>query len=139
MRSSIPGEVERVRRDLSGWLWHFCNRDGDPLDALRMILESGHIRGGTDPYCQVKSICLTETPLTESIRQSPLLAERRYARLSDYGLGLRKEGVFPKGGLPVIYQPAPMRLQLPEGLRWRHCDLDYGRGIHFTWQRGWRV
>ena len=31
MKSQIPAAVERIRRDLSGWLWHFCSRDGNPL------------------------------------------------------------------------------------------------------------
>lgn len=139
MSSHIPEAIKKFRRDLSGWLWHFCRRDGNPLETLRAILESGYIRGGTDRFCQEVAVCLTETPLTESIRQSGTLEQRNYARLSDYGLGFCKEWVFSKGGLPVIYQPAAMRLLLPEEMRWRHCDLDYTRGIDFTWQREWRV
>ena len=84
-------------------------------------------------------MCLTETPLTESIRQSGSLEKRNYTRLSDYGIGFRKEWVFARGGLPVIYQPASMRMQIPESMRWRHCELDYAKGIDFTWQREWRV
>jgi hypothetical protein len=139
MSKQLPRELEQVRRDLSGWLWHFCRRDDDPFATLRAILDSGHVRGGTDRYCLETAVCLTETPLVESARQSALLESRGYGRLSDYGIGFRKEWVFAKGGLPVIYQPAGHRVHLPEAMRWRHCDLDYNRGIDFMWQREWRV
>lgn len=110
-----------------------------PIDTLKAILESAYIRGGTERYCQEVSGCFTETPLTESIRQSSILGERNYSRRSDYGLGFRKEWIFSQGGLPVIHQPASMRHLLPEGMRWRYCDLDYSRGIDFSWQREWRI
>lgn len=113
MRLNIPETVERVRHDLSGWLWHFCRWDNDPLETLRTILESGHTLGGKDHYRREVAVCLTETPLTELIRQSAVLEKRNYTRLSDYDIGFRKEWVFAKDGLPVIYQPACMRLQLP--------------------------
>lgn len=78
-------------------------------------------------------------PLTEAIAQSKLLDQEAYNRLSDYGIGFRKSWVFARGGLPVIYQPEPMRAALPEPMRWRHCELDYNRGIDFSWQREWHV
>ena len=139
MSKRLPAEIERVRLDLSDWLWHFTRRDRDPLAALKSILESGHIRGGADRYCAYTAVCFTEMPLTEAIRQSATLEEHSYQRFSDYGIGFRKDWIFSKGGLPVIYQPERMRDRLPETIRWRHCELDYTKGIDFTWQREWRV
>lgn len=139
MSNKLPGEVEKVRLDLSDRLWHFTRRDCDPLETLDTILTSGFIKGSSDSFCDEKIVCFTEMPLTEAIRQSPTLDQYSYARLSDYGVGFRKAWVFDRGGLPVIYQPEAMRHQLPDAMRWRHCVLDYRRNLDFTWQREWRV
>lgn len=139
MKSSLPGHLMKVRHDLSEWLWHFCRRDGDPLATLQAILASRYIKGGIDPYCQERAVCLTETPLAEASCQSLVLQQRGYDRISEYGVGFKKSWVFAQGGLPVIYQPASMRGKLPPEMKWRHCDLDFQKGIDFTWQREWRV
>ena len=139
MGSDIPNIVKHKRLDLSDWVWHFTRRDNKPFEALKAIVDSGYIKGGTDSFCKDTAICFTEMPLTEAIRQSPALDQQSYARMSDYGIGFHKKWVFARGGLPVIYQPNEFRDKLPSEMRWRHCELDYSRRIDFTWQREWRV
>ncbi len=139
MASNIPSEIKKVRRDISDRLWHFTRRDGKSLQTLETILTTERIVGGTDKYCAERSVCFTEMPLLEAIRQSPTLDMHSYGRLSDYGIGFKKDWVFGKGGRPVIYGLASEKHKLPTDMRWRHCDLDLAMGIDFTWQREWRV
>jgi hypothetical protein len=139
MRSKIPDLVAKSRLDLSDWLWHFTRRDRNPVKSLEAILSSGHIKGGCDAFCPELCVCLTEMPLAEAVRQAEALRAANYNRLSEYGVGFRKAWVFDQGGLPVIYQPNSLKDKLPPDMRWRHCELDYKKGIDFTWQREWRV
>ncbi|MCA9049584.1 MAG: hypothetical protein KDA89_12695, partial [Planctomycetaceae bacterium] len=124
---------------LSDYVWHFTRRDKDPVGTLRAIIETGKVIGGQDKYCPHRSACFTEVPLPEIIRQSPVLDEFSYTRLSDYGIGFKKQWIFDKGGRPVIYCPTIEAELLPDSLKWRHCELDYNAGRDFTWQREWRV
>lgn len=139
MKSHVPSNVTKVRLDLSDWLWHFTRDEPQALDTLLRILDDGHVLAGTDRYCLIPCVCLTETPLAESVRQRDVLAKANYKRLSGYGIGFRKSWVFARGGLPVIYQPANLRTALPADMQWRHCDFDLDAGVDFTWQREWRV
>jgi hypothetical protein len=139
MKSNLPKLIKETRHDLSDWLWHFTRRDGQPFKVLKEIVQSNHIRGSQDKYCTQTAVCLTEMPLTEAYRQSGLLDEYSYSRFSDYGIGFKKNWIAKRGGLPVIYQPNNMVDLLDPTIRWRHCELDYSKGIDFTWQREWRV
>jgi hypothetical protein len=106
------------RLDLSDWLWHFT-REKDAKVNMRSIIESGCLRGGTDRYCPIKSVCLTEMPITEAIRQQEYLRSQNFSRLSNFGIGFKKSLVFKNGGLPVIYQPE----KYYEMLQVSACDL----------------
>lgn len=135
----MPERLKRVRKDLSEWLFHFCARRGEPLETLKLILKGKYVKGSTDKYCKQKCVCLTEIPLPECARQLNVFDEERYGRFSPFGLAFRKNWIFDRGGLPVIYQPRRFREKLPEDMRWRHCDFDLARNLDFTWQREWRV
>lgn len=139
MRSKLPQLIKLVRHDLSDWLWHFTKRDGQPFESLKQIIAGLHVRGGTDKYCNQVAVCLTEIPITEAIRQSRLLHEQSYNRFSDYGIGFQKTWIAGKGGLPVIYQPDSLFSEMAKSAQWRHCEMDFAKGIDFTWQREWRV
>jgi hypothetical protein len=133
----LPPLIKAVRHDLSDWLWHFTRRDRQPFETLKQIVAGTYVRAGKDRYCAESAVCLTEMPLSEAIRQSKVLDEYAYNRFSDYGIGFKKNWIAAKGGLPVIYQSN--QIWLPQSLRWRHCELDFTKGIDFTWQREWRV
>lgn len=139
MKSKLPNLIKELRHDLSDWVWHFTRRDGRPFDTLKQIVASNCVLGSQDKFCTEKAVCLTEMPLTEAYRQSKLLDENAYNRFSDYGIGFKKDWIAGKGGLPVIYQPNSMLALLDPSVRWRHCELDFAKGIDFTWQREWRV
>ncbi len=139
MKSSIPDKVAKVRRDITGYLFHFVNRDPDPADTLRKILGCGFIRGGIYPPSKTRTVCFTEAPLAEVVREDGILDSHSYKRLSLWGIGFKKDFIFGAGGLPVVYQPRSMLGTLHESSIWRHVDFDLGKGIDYTWQREWRV
>lgn len=139
MKSPIPDKVAKVRRDITTYLFHFVNRDGRPADTLRAILRSGHIRGGIYPPCTDPTVCFTEAPLGEIVRQDGILDAHSYKRLSLWGIGFKKKFIFDSGGLPAVYQPRRDLGELVPGARWRHVDFDLATGIDYTWQREWRL
>jgi len=139
MMSNLPRRITEVRHDLSDWLWHFTRRDNQPFETLKQIVSMRHIRGSQDRFCEHTAVCLTEMPITEAIRQSAILDESSYNRFSDYGIGFRKRWIASKGGLPVVYQPNDLRSELGHNSQWRHCEMDFEKGIDFSWQREWRV
>ena len=139
MKSKLPNLIKEIRHDLSDWVWHFTRRDGQPFETLKKIVASNSIRGSQDKFCTEKAVCLTEMPLTEAYRQSKLLDDNSYKRFSDYGIGFKKGWIAERGGLPVVYQPNSMLALLDPSVRWRHCELDFSKGIDLTWQREWRV
>lgn len=139
MKSPIPEKVIKVRRDISSYLFHFVNRNKAPADALRSILEKGLIRGGIYPPSQIKTVCFTEAPLAEIVREDGILDSYNYKRLSLWGIGFKKQFIFDSGGLPVIYQPRSHLLHFHPSAYWRHVDFDLKSETDHTWQREWRV
>ena len=140
-KSPVPAEVKKVRDDLSNWVWHFARRE-KPLEDLRSILQkqTGFLKGSFDDVTRTTVVCLTEAPLLQFAKQSPVLDSLGYERLSDYGVGFRKSWILQQGGLPVIYQPRRLLTpNLPEEYRFRHVDLDLEKGLDYSWQREWRV
>ena len=91
MPHPVVAKVKTVRADLSDWVWHFVNRGEDAFNTLEAILDSRKLLGGYNYYSNTTVICLTEAPAYEFARQSALLAQHDYARLSDYGIGFRKQ------------------------------------------------
>ncbi len=138
MANKLPENLKCVRQDLSDWVWHFTRRDRNPKQTLETILKSKQLLGGTN-YCGVPAVCFTEMPLIDSVRQSETLDKYSFGRMSNYGIGFKKEWIFSRGGRPVIYGTWTERDKLPPDLLWRHCDFDLSRGVDYTWQREWRV
>ncbi len=139
MKSSIPEKVARVRTDISSYLFHFVNRGNTPADRLRAILKCGYIRGGLYPPATKKSVCFTEAPLADVVRQDGILDSHSYQRLSLWGIGFKKKFIFDAGGLPVIYQPRVRLADIHPNAHWRHVDFDLETGTDYSWQREWRI
>jgi len=138
-KSPVPTAVKKVRDDLSNWVWHFARRK-KPLDDLGSILSGQCVKGSKDGVTGTTVVCLTEAPLAQFAKQSPVLDSLGYKRLSDYGVGFRKSWILKQGGLPVIYQPRKfLTPQLPLEYRFRHVDLDTHLDLDYSWQREWRV
>jgi hypothetical protein len=129
------------RRDLGQWLFHWTKRDGESeaYDVLAQILSerkirasSRHIRGGAE------CVCFTETPVQEvSAYFAPTLSAEP-PRYEPYGIAVRKDWLFERGGRPVIYQSNSEFEALPKHLQWRHCRYEPG-SVDFTWEREWRI
>jgi hypothetical protein len=138
MKSNVPSEVSKVRRDLTGYCFHFLRRDPDPVAAMRSILSEGTLRGRTYRPASIPTICFTDAPLSEVTRQDEVLETLGYERLSLWGIGFRKGDLFQRGARPVIYQdPSELKL-LDRSIWWRHVDFDPSK-VDFTWQREWRL
>lgn len=138
MKSTVPSEVSKVRRDLTGYCFHFLRREPDPVAAMRTILNEGCLRGRTYRPASVPVICFTDAPLIEVTRQDEVLETLGYERLSLWGLGFRKRDLFRKGARPVIYSPPSEFQLLDQSISWRHVDFDPEK-VDFTWQREWRL
>ena len=138
MKSRIPAEVANVRRDLSGYAFHFVRRDPTPASTLGKILSERCIEGRTYGRSLTPSVCFTDAPLAEVVRQDGVLEACDYMRLSLWGIGFKKEALYALGGRPVIYQAAEEIALLDSSIRWRHVDFDPAK-VDYTWQREWRV
>jgi hypothetical protein len=135
----IPDAVKTVRKDLTQWLWHLVRRDKQPKDTIRSIITEHLIRGSKDHLTQETVISFSEMPLRELVNQDRVLSLNKYARLSLYGIGLRKRWVFDQGGLPVVYQPNRGIDSLSPETRWRHVEFDLSKPVDYSWQREWRL
>ena len=60
-------------------------------------------------------------------------------RYAPFGVMVRKEWLFAKGGRPVIYQPEVEFDHLGESHRFRHVRYEPANGHDFTWEREWRI
>lgn len=129
------------RRDHGQWLFHWTRaHDGqtayevlsDILSERTLRASSTYIRGGF--LC----VCFTETPVFETTAYFAPSAGGGQPRYEPYGIAVRKEWLFARGGRPVIYQSNDDFDLLPPQLAWRHCRYEPGT-IDFTWEREWRI
>jgi len=139
MKSKIPAEVKKVRRDLTNYAFHFVNREPSPHTTLSKILADRLVEGKVYPPSAVPTVCLTDAPLAEVVRQDGILDALEYRRLSLWGIGFEKTALFALGARPVIYQPRREFSLLDDSISWRHVDYDPTNGVDFSWQREWRV
>ena len=145
--------IRGVRRDLGHLLFHFTRSvSPDPTDPApvasmsafdvlqqilreRQLIGSGRwIRGGH------RCVCFTEAPIAELASVFALggSSAETNPRYEPYGVAVRKEWLFERGGRPVIYQTDAERVSLPQGLQWRHARYEPPH-IDFTWEREWRL
>jgi hypothetical protein len=111
MRNPIPSHLKKVRRDITSYLFHFVNREGTPAEILKSILNDRFIRGGIYPPSATSTVCFTEAPLREVIRQDGILDSHRYRRLSTWesvsernsfsNVAACRSYTSPEGGSPI--------------------------------------
>jgi len=146
-----------VRRDLGTLLFHWTHtrkESREPFSSaaakkvpakavLKEILNSGDLRGGNG-YIKgaYNCVCFTEAPISEVaalFRLAESMPVEDRPRYEPYGIAVKKEWLFERGGRLVIYQPDAEYSLLPEELKWRHARYEPANGIDFTWEREWRV
>lgn len=153
--------IKLVRRDLGNLLFHFTqtprsnvviksekyerNLTKSALSVLEKILSEGKLYGSSKKIRGgFKCICFTESPISEI---ASLFLLENIAKKSDektryepYGIAVRKEWLFSKGGRPVIYEPEAEFELLPEVLQYRHVRYDDPDSEKdYTWEREWRI
>ncbi len=131
-----------VRRDIGNLLFHWTRsiNGNSAFNILKKIIYEGEllgndylIRGGT------KCVCFTESPITELASLFKLYSETdERKRFEPYGIAVRKEWLYSKGGRPVVYQSEQEYQQLPELLKWKHVRFEPNLS-DFTWEREWRI
>lgn len=150
-------EITEQRRDLGNLLIHFTRMPSAPVamdggrttmsahprNVLEKIAAEDSLRGGSG---FIKGgypcVCFTETPISEIptvLRLAKRVEEAGLRpRYEPYGVAVRKEWLFARGGRPVIYQPDNEYYLLPEEIRYRHVRYEPGI-VDFTWEREWRI
>ena len=97
---------------------------------------------GSNQYIKGKynCICFTETSI-ECLSRYGFVNKQGYSRYRPFGIIVKKDWLFGKGGRPVIYQPEDKFYLLPEEQRWRHVTYDPTAKppVDFSWEREWRI
>jgi hypothetical protein len=145
--------IKGVRWDLGHHPFHFTrsvspdSTDLEPevpmsaFDVLLKILRERRLVGsGRWVKGGYRCVCFTGTPISElasvfALSGSPTEKNPRY---EPYGIAVRKEWLFERGGRPVIYQTHSEHESLPQGIQWRHVRYE-PPNIDFTWEREWRL
>jgi hypothetical protein len=129
------------RRDHGQWLFHWTKTQDEntAYEVLSAILSERTLRASS---CNIRGgfgcVCFTETPVLETAVYFAPPASGGKQRYEPYGIAVRKDWLFERGGRPVIYQSNSEYDLLPPSLRWRHCRYEPG-SIDFTWEREWRI
>jgi hypothetical protein len=132
--SQFLGKVRELRSDLSEWLVHFTKGTRDQAStALSKILSESCLR--SSPSSRV--ICFSEAPLKEWNKLFGLCDAYPVPRFSPYGIAVKKDWLFSKGGRPAIYGPESEYHEFPISQRYRY--VTYQPGCDFTWLREWRI
>jgi hypothetical protein len=125
-------KAKSLRADISDWVVHYTrNTNQNAKLNLESILSSGIIDKG-------KGICFTESPIIEFSKLFRLFEEYRTPMLCPYGVAVRKEWLFQKGGRPVIYLAKGEEDYLSEPIKHLYEQYDPEKP-DFTWLREWRL
>lgn len=159
-RHPLKDRISLVRRDLGHLLFHFTRestgpvvieREGSkqtlgkgPEAVLQKIITEQRLIGSSRMIeGNHKCVCFTEAPITEMAALFSLVkiaeSASHHTRYRPYGIAVKKEWLFARGGRPVIYQPQAEYSLLPPGLQFRHVRYEPDNGIDFTWEREWRI
>jgi len=144
-----------IRRDISPVLAHWTKpsrketfsgeviSDYTAYDILEKILLEYTLLGGTGWIKgSFKCVCFTEAPINEMVSIFNYVYNDLTDNTIDYhpfGIAVKKNYLFDKGGRPVIYQTNNEYDELPIKLKWRHKIYEPSNNIDFTWEREWRV
>lgn len=158
--TNLQRRINLVRRDIGNLLFHFTRTPDEGISdnfdtakrivtksaysVLNNIISEGKLRGSSKNIRGgYNCVCFSEAPITELAALFALVEIANYkndmTRYEPYGVAVRKEWLFSKGGRLVIYQPESEFELLPEELRNRHVRYEPTREIDYTWEREWRI
>jgi hypothetical protein len=125
-------KIQKLRPDLSNWLFHFAKGKPDEAKAtIQSILKNGLRDFG-------RGLCFTESPLIGFSRMFEIFSAYPKPMYAPYGIAVRKDWFFERGGRPVIYLPPLEKKYLSKDIE--HLFEKYKPGINdFTWLREWRL
>ncbi|MGZ5056129.1 MAG: hypothetical protein ACXWAT_14475 [Methylobacter sp.] len=130
-----------IRGDLSNRLIHLTKGKNieEAGNTFVQIMREAQLRGGNG-YIRGghTCICFSEAPISvlSQILSNADVNEMRYA---PFGVMVRKNWLFEKGGRPVIYQAHEEYDLLPDAIKYRHVRYDPLNGVDHTWEREWRI
>jgi hypothetical protein len=130
--SAFLERAKKLRPDLSDWVVHYTKGPADKAkEALREILNNGLKNHG-------RGICFTESPVGHFSQLFQIFQQYNEPMLSPYGVAVKKEWLFQRGGRPVIYLPEAEKQFLKGEVA--HLFEEYEPGKKdFTWLREWRI
>jgi hypothetical protein len=130
--SSFFIQLRERRHDISDWLFHFTKGSSDDIsrDNLRSILTNGLRQGAS-------GMCFTEAPILSYVGMFDIFYQHDRPMYSRFGLAVRKEWLFARGGRPVIYLPADQKHLLGVELHWLFQEY-HPRSQQWAWLREWR-
>lgn len=147
-----PKDLELIRSDMSTWLIHFtqCDPDGCddefPFKTLNSIIDDSCLNGSNKYITGSHNcICFTEAPLTKAIsliKYAELQDQEgtsRKIRYAQFGIAVRKEWLYAKGGRPVFYLNEDQSGDLPEEYQHLYVQYNPNKKFDFTWEREWRI
>lgn len=156
----LKKRISLVRRDLGNLLFHFTRtptsnvviKNGkytrrlskSAYSIIEKIISEGKIEGSSKNIRgSFKCICFNESPISEMASLFALeniaRTEHEKIRYEPFGVAVKKEWLYSKGGRPVIYGPEEDFELLPYELKYRYVRYEPDRGIDFTWEREWRI
>lgn len=160
-REEFLARLKLVRRDLGNLLFHFTKpaatnvviqrgtatihlNSRGPEAVLKKILTEGKLQGSSGFIRgNHRCVCFTESPITELAALFSLarIAEdpTHQTQYQPYGIAVKKDWLFSRGGRPVIYQSDAEYATLPTGLQYRHVRYEPDNEIDFSWEREWRI
>lgn len=126
-------KAKKLRPDISDWVVHFTKGSwAEGRAALTGILEKGLEDRG-------RGICFTESPIAHFANLFSVFEPYgRRAMLAPFGLAVKKQWLFERGGRPVIYLREDERKYLQPEVDFLFEPYAPGE-LDFTWLREWRV
>lgn len=112
--------------------------------VLRKIAIEGRLQGSsTWIRGGYNCVCFTESPISElaaTLSLSKIAADdKQRPRYEPYGVAVKKEWLYNRGGRPVIYESDLEFETLDEEHKYRHVRYEPENGIDHTWEREWRI
>ena len=130
--SEFLEKAKALRPDISDWVVHFTK--GSSAEA-RGALEGILARGLED---RGRGICFTESPIAHFSNLFSVFEQYRRPMLAPFGVAVKKEWLFQRGGRPVIYLREDERKYLADEVTYLFEPYEPGER-DFTWLREWRA
>jgi len=131
MVSNPSTQIREYRDDLSPYLFHYTKGE-NAFKILSLIISDKKIKS------QKGYICLTEAPITTSLRMFDYMGKFPNPMYAPYGIGFKRDFLFNSGARPVIYGTEEEIKKIPEEFKWRCLTLQPA-SYDFSWLREWRI